>query len=177
MRVLLLAAITVDGKIARGDHEIISWSSPEDKRMFSRVSQEAGVLIMGRNTYETLEQPLPHRLHVVLTHDTNHKAPQYVEFTSAPPAHIIDDLQQRGFQTAILAGGARTYRTFITAGLVDELWLTLEPLAFGGGISLLGDNPRDLLNLKLRLIQSRLLNESSLQLQYQVLDRETADLG
>jgi dihydrofolate reductase len=104
-----------------------------------------------------------------LTHDQTRPAPPHVEFTSAPPAVILGDLEKRGFQTAVLAGGARTYRTFIDAGLVDELWLTFEPLGFGNGISLLGDDPDDPLNLRLRLIQSQLLNESSLQVQYQVL--------
>jgi dihydrofolate reductase len=166
VRVLLVAAITIDGKIARDSREIISWSSPEDKRMFMRVSQEAGLLIMGRSTYETLDRPLPERLHIVLTSDMNRPAAPQVEFTSASPAHILEDLEKRGFETAILAGGARTYRTFIDAGLVDELWLTVEPLAFGEGISLLGDYPLD---LRLHLIQSDLLNESSLQLRYRVL--------
>jgi dihydrofolate reductase len=166
VRVLLVAAITIDGKIARDSREVISWSSPEDKRMFMRVSQEAGLLIMGRSTYETLDRPLPERLHIVLTSDMNRPAPPQVEFTSASPADILDALEKRGFKTAILAGGARTYRTFIDAGLVDELWLTVEPLAFGEGISLLGDYPLD---LRLHLIQSALLNESSLQLRYRVL--------
>jgi dihydrofolate reductase len=166
VRVLLVAAITIDGKIARDSQEISNWSSPEDKRMFMRVSQEAGLLIMGRSTYETLDRPLPERLHIVLTSDMNRPAPPQVEFTSASPAYILEDLEKRGFETAILAGGARTYRTFIDAGLVDELWLTLEPLAFGEGISLLGDNPLD---LRLHLIQSELLNESSLQVRYRVV--------
>jgi dihydrofolate reductase len=167
MRVLLLAAMTIDGKIARATHEVIKWNSPEDKSMFMRVSQESGVLIMGRNTYETLERPLPERLHIVLTHRTmNRPSPEQVEFTSAPPADILADLERRGYQTVILAGGAATNRVFIDAGLVDELWLTLEPLAFGTGISLLGETP---LHLRLRLIQSEHLSESSLQLRYQVL--------
>jgi dihydrofolate reductase len=166
MRVLLVAAMTIDGKIARGKHEVIDWSSPEDKSMFMRVSQESGVLIMGRNTYETLDRPLPGRLHVVLTRQTSSQpAPEQVEYTSAPPAEVLDDLARRGYQTVILAGGAEANRTFIDAGLVDELWLTLEPVAFGNGISLLGEAP---LNLRLRLIQSVLLNESSLQIRYQV---------
>jgi dihydrofolate reductase len=166
MRVLLVAAMTIDGKIARGTHEVIDWSSPEDKSMFMRVSRESGVLIMGRNTYETLERPLPERLHIVLTRRTSSQpAPEQVEFTSAPPAEILDELARRGYQTVILAGGAEAYRTFIDAGLVDELWLTVEPVAFGNGISLLGEAP---LSLRLRLIQSVHLNESSLQLRYQV---------
>ncbi len=168
MRVLLLAAITIDGKIARGPHEAVDWSSREDKRMFMRVSQESGVLIMGRSTYETLEQPLPKRLHVVMTHDPAllaSKPSEQVEFTSDTPAEIVAKLGARGYETAILAGGAATYGSFIAAGMVDELWLTLEPLAFGGGISLLGDGA---LNLRLRLLHHELLNENSLHLRYAV---------
>ena len=166
MRVLLVAAMTIDGKIARGIHEVIDWSSPEDKSMFMRVSQESGVLIMGRHTYETLPRPLPGRLHIVLTRGSGSQPPpEHVEFTSASPAAILAYLERRGYQTVILAGGAEANRTFIDAGLVDEMWLTLEPLAFGNGISLVGDTP---LSLRLRLIQSEHLNESSLQLRYQV---------
>jgi dihydrofolate reductase len=166
MRVLLVAAMTIDGKIARGIHEVIDWSSPEDKSMFMRVSRESGVLIMGRNTYETLERPLPGRLHIVLTRGSSSRPiSKQVEFTSAPPADILADLERRGYQTVILAGGAEANRTFVDAGLVDELWLTLEPLAFGNGVSLLGETP---LSLRLRLIQSEHLNESSLQLRYEV---------
>jgi dihydrofolate reductase len=134
--------------------------------MFMHVSKESGVLIMGRNTYETLERPLPGRLHIVLSRRTSRPpAPEQVEFTSAPPAQILDDLARRGYQTVILAGGAEANRTFIDANLVDEMWLTLEPVAFGSGISLLGEAP---LSLRLRLIQIVQLNESSLQLRYQV---------
>src|SRR5215469_3671616 len=117
MRVLLMAAMTIDGKIARDKHEVIDWSSPEDKSMFMRVSRESGVLIMGRNTYETLKQPLPGRLHIVLTHRTSSQpALEQVEFTSAPPAVILDDLARRGYQTVILAGGAEANRTLSTPG-------------------------------------------------------------
>ena len=69
MRVLILAAITVDGKIARGDAEFTGWSSREDKRLFARTSREAGVVVMGRRTFETLPAPLPGRLNVVLSHE------------------------------------------------------------------------------------------------------------
>src|SRR4029077_13639552 len=62
MRVLILAAITVDGKIARADAEFTGWSSHEDKRLFARTSREAGVVVMGRRTFETLPAPLPGRI-------------------------------------------------------------------------------------------------------------------
>ena len=166
MRVLLLAAITVDGKIARSPHELSDWSSREDKRLFAQTSREAGVLIMGRNTYETLPAPLPGRLHVVLSDRPADAAPLGVEFTDEPPERILVHLESRGYSTVVLAGGAQAYRTFLEAGLVDEMWLTVEPLAFGVGVSLLGDRP---LGLRLALLECRQLGEGAVWLRYQVV--------
>lgn len=166
MRVLLLAALTVDGKIARSAHELSDWSSREDKRLFVRTSKEAGVIVMGRATYETLPAPLPGRLHVVLTRQpANRAAPEGVEFTDDPPARVLARLAGRGYTTVVLGGGAQTYRAFLDAGLVDELWLTVEPLAFGRGIALFGDDPLD---LRLDLLECRQLGEQAVHLRYRV---------
>jgi dihydrofolate reductase len=171
-RVLLVAAITVDGKIARHVDDFNDWSSREDKRLFFRTSREAGVVIMGRTTYETLPAPLPGRLHMVLTSRPDQVAPAGVELTSEPPARILERLAERGYTTAVLAGGARTYRAFLEAGLVDELWLTVEPLAFGGGISLFGDAA--LLDTRLTLLECQRLGEQAVHLRYQVVRKEEA---
>ena len=163
---LLLAALTVDGKIARSAHELSDWSSREDKRLFMRTSKEAGVIVMGRATYETLPAPLAGRLHVVLTRQpANRAAPAGVEFTDDPPARVLAQLAGRGYTTVVLGGGAQTYRAFLDAGLVDELWLTVEPLAFGRGIALFGDDPLD---LRLDLVECRQLGEQSVHLRYRV---------
>jgi dihydrofolate reductase len=165
--VLLLAALTVDGKIARHAHELTAWSSSDDKRLFARTSQEAGVVIMGRHTFETLPAPLPGRQHIVLTRRAATGLPALlsaqVEFTDDPPARIVRRLAERGYASAVLGGGAQTFRAFLTAGVVDELWLTIEPLAFGSGIALLGDEPLD---LRLRLLECRRLGEQSVLLRY-----------
>ena len=133
MRVLILAAITVDGKIARGDAEFTGWSSREDKRLFARTSREAGVVVIGRRTFETLPAPLPGRINVVLSHERPATLSDGVEYTAEPPEQVIASLEQRGFSTVVIGGGASVYRAFLVAKLVDEIWLTVEPLAFVPG--------------------------------------------
>jgi len=165
MPVLLLAVITLDGKIARNAHELSNWSSREDKRLFARTTREAGVVIMGRSTYETMSRPLPDRLNIVMTHHPPQTAPAGVEFTSDLPRRILERLAERGYSTVIITGGAQVYRAFLEAGLVDELWLTIEPLAFGEGIALFGDAP---LAHRFTLLEVQRLNESSLHLRYRV---------
>src|SRR5579884_1219372 len=98
MRVVLLAVITLDGKIARRIDELTTWSSREDKQLFARVTREAGVCVMGRHTYETMTRPLPDRLNVVMTsRPPEDTLPQGVEFTDATPAQVLANLESRGY--------------------------------------------------------------------------------
>jgi dihydrofolate reductase len=173
VRVILLAVITLDGKIARNAHELSDWSSREDKRLFARTTREAGVVVMGRSTYETMPRPLPGRLNVVMTHRPPDGAPEGVEFTGEPPQRIMEDLARRGFGTVVVSGGAQVYRAFLEAGLVDELWLTVEPLAFGAGISLFGDAP---LERRYTLLEVQRLGEGgAVHLRYAVVKTSTEE--
>lgn len=172
MRVLLLAAITLDGKIARDASQFTNWSSREDKRLFQRTSKEAGVVIVGRATFETFPGPLPGRLNMVMTRDAaaasaRHGQVEGVEFTDERPAVVLARLEALGYSTAVLGGGAQIYRAFLEAGLVDELWLTVEPLAFGAGISLFGDARVDL-DQRFTLVEVERLGEQSVHLRYRV---------
>jgi dihydrofolate reductase len=93
---------------------------------------------VGHNTYKTFPAPLPGRLHMVLTTNTSNKVPVpgQVEFTSAAPAEIVAGLEARGYTEAVLTGGAQVNALFLKAGLVNEIWLTVEPLIFGSGLDL-----------------------------------------
>jgi dihydrofolate reductase len=163
VRVLLLAVITLDGKIARHAHELSNWSSREDKRLFARTTREAGVVIMGRSTYETIGRPLPDRLNVVMTRHPPVDAPEGVEFTADSPRRILERLAARGYNAVAVTGGAQVYRAFLEAGVVDELWLTVEPLAFGEGISLFGDAPFE---QRFALLEAQRLGEGAVHLRY-----------
>jgi dihydrofolate reductase len=138
MKIILMAAVTIDGKIARDEAHFVDWSSREDKKLFFSTTKRAGVIILGNNTYKTLPSPLPGRLHVVLTRSLVGKenVPGTVEYTDAPPEQIVADLEARGYTEAVLTGGAQVNALFLQSDLVDEIWLTVEPLIFGLGIDL-----------------------------------------
>lgn len=166
MKVLLLAAITIDGRIARSDSELINWTSKEDKEMFVRVTKEAGVMVMGRKTFETFPKPLPGRLHIVMTREkgSHTDIPGVVEFTEKQPKEILGDLAGRGFETVVIAGGATINTLFLREGLLDEVWLTVEPKAFGEGVSVF-NTPVD---AELFLIGTERINANSVALKYHV---------
>lgn len=166
MKVILMAAVTIDGKIARDEHHFVDWSCKEDKKMFFQVSRRAGVVILGHNTYKTLPAPLPGRLHVVLTTNVADKVSTSgeVEFTDSSPQEIVAELEVRGYTEAVLTGGAQINALFLKANMVDEIWLTVEPVIFGVGIDLFRGVQFD---LRGKLAQVEKLNEGgSVHLRY-----------
>ena len=74
IKVILIAAISADGKIAeRTDQNSLDWTSKEDTRFFIERTKQAGALIMGRKTFESIGKPLPGRINLILTKDANYR--------------------------------------------------------------------------------------------------------
>jgi dihydrofolate reductase len=166
MKVTLVAAITIDGKLARNSAHFVDWTSREDKKLFFSTSKRAGVIIMGNNTFRTLPAPLPGRLHIILTNDLAGKesTPGQVEYTNKSPQAILADLEARGYTEVVLGGGSQANSLFLQSGLVDEISLTVEPLIFGLGIDLFTSVQFD---LRARLLEVEKLNEAgSVHLRY-----------
>lgn len=166
MNVIALAAVTVDGKISRSDTELVNWTSKEDKQFFAQTTKEAGVIVLGKKTFDTFSKPLPGRLHIVLTkHPEVHANIEgVVEYTNKTTREILDMLGKRGFETVIIAGGAQIYTLFLKEKCLDEVWLTIEPKIFGTGVPLFTEELQTLLNL----IEYKQLTENVLLVKYKV---------
>jgi dihydrofolate reductase len=163
MKLLLLMAITADGKIARHHSEFPGWTSSADKRMFKSISEAAGVVIMGSRTYETIGNPLPNRLNVVMTRRPNaYRSTSNLMFCADAPAVLIEWLTSKGYETAVLAGGATINSLFLKAARIDEMMLTVVPRIFGQGLSLFSE-PAD---IKLSLIAAQEIDQDLRLLHY-----------
>jgi dihydrofolate reductase len=166
MKLILLMAQTVDGKIARDSNHFPDWTVSADKRFFAARTREAGVIIMGSRTFDTLGEPLPGRKNVILTRNAERiSRPPGLIFTDDPPAQLLAKLGAEGYREAILAGGARINSLFAAENLIDELIVTISPRLFGSGLSLF-DTPLD---LQLRLLEVRRLDTDLLLLHYRVI--------
>lgn len=160
--VILLVAMSTDGFIAPANGASLpstSWTSKEDKQFFTEKSQAIGTLIMGSKTFETIGRALPGRRSIVMTSHTK----RYTEFndpnlvfTSQSPEEILADLSKQGAKQAALCGGASIYNLFLQKGLVDKIFITVEPHVFGEGIKLFSaENEK-----KFKLLEKRKLNEA-----------------
>lgn len=160
----LIAAQTADGFIARNAHELSTrWTSKEDAAFYRQKSTEAGVIVMGRSTYETFNKPLPNRVNLVLTrslpggNDEVAKAKTLekgqVYYTCLAPQALIQKLAELGFSQLAVSGGASVYQQFVASGVVNRMWITIEEnVRFGEGIALFApDYP---LEKEMRLVET-----------------------
>lgn len=166
MTVFIIAALSVDGMIGLTKDHHADWTSKEDKQLFVKLTKEAGVMVMGANTFKTLGRGLPGRKTIVYSYDSSvtDGAEGDVEWTDQPPQELLERLAKDGYESVAICGGAQIYSTFLAADLVDELYLTIEPVIFGEGISFASNVPQQ----KLNLLESRQLNDDTVLLHYKV---------
>lgn len=126
---------------------------------------------MGNTTYKILAPDyLPLKDNgttIVLTSDTKQPPPNpTVLFTDQRASEIVSLLEQKGHIEAVIIGGTMTISEFMNVGLVDDVFLVMEPVFFGNGLPLFKNNEFE---LKLRLEGIAKTNESTLQIHYSVL--------
>lgn len=161
MKVFIVAALSADGFISHDTDEMADWTSKEDKKLFVELTKRAGVLVMGGATYRTIGRPLPGRKNIVYT---RRPIDGDVEVTQEAPQALVRRLAQEGYDELAVCGGRSIYEMFLAAGVVDELYLTIEPVLFGSGIKLC----ELAVDMPLKLLDSRLLNENSMLLHYEI---------
>lgn len=159
-----MMAMTADGKIAKDSNHFPDWTSREDKRFFSEISKNAGVVIMGDKTFNTFKSPLKDRLNVVFTLNKNLEKQDGVRWVSGSIDNVLRGLKKEGFTEAILGGGAFLNTSFLKKGLIDEIVLTIEPKIFGKGLGLFCED----FDVSLELKDVKKINNNSIVVRYKV---------
>nr|AIA15109.1 Dihydrofolate reductase [uncultured bacterium] len=167
MKVVLIAAITVDGFIGKTADHLADWTGGADKKLFVQVTKEAGAIVMGSTTFATIGRALPGRRMIVYTTKPKKITAGGVETTNEPPAKLIARLTKEGAHGLAVCGGATIYTQFMAAGVVDELYITVAPTVFGTGIPLFTTNEDIAQNLE--LIEQSLLDENTILLHYKTI--------
>ena len=175
MKKILVVATSLDGYIAQSKEQIATaWTSQEDKKWFNNVSKEIGVMIMGRQTYETIGFPLPGRKTIVMTRDEQFQAEKIEGFQvgggqnlyktgEKTPEEIMAILADKGLEKVAICGGARVYEAFLRAKMVDELYLTIEAVFLGKGIKLLDVRENEVFEpLKLKILDKIELSKQTM---------------
>ena len=120
---ILIAAVTVDGFIARHSNEITSWT--KDLHLFKKQTMGHSI-IMGPNTFNTLSKELIGREVIVTTRNDNPK--EIIRGTSSKKCFI--------------AGGGKTNSLFYP--FLTHMYITPHPHIFGEGVKLFSDQTSEL---------------------------------
>lgn len=138
VRYWAIAVMTLDGKIAKNSRHASRWSSKEDKRFLHQKLAGCDVIIVGKHTYDVSRQPLSQRNCIVITRSV--KSPRRVGerclHCNPNTVNLKSLIQKLGYKNACVLGGTQTYSLMLKKGLLDELFLTVEPLVFGNGLPL-----------------------------------------
>jgi dihydrofolate reductase len=165
MNTFIISALTTDGYIAKNATHPALWTSKADKKRFVEITKRAGVVVMGLNTFNTLGgKPLKDRLNIIYS-PTPLPPMENVETTTLAPEELLKSLEARGIKEVAICGGSTIYSMFMKTGLVNKLYLTVEPVIFGDGMRLFKDD----MDFKLKLIKSEITEEGTLMLDYDVL--------
>ena len=133
MKVILIAAITLDGFIARSPEDEMEWSL--DQHLFKKQTTKHTVFV-GSTTAKLLNTLLPNRNLVVINRRSN-------------PKKLISSVKD---DYCFVAGGARTNLLFFEE--ITDMFLTPHPLFFKKGLSLFHGGSKKIqtkLNKRLRV--------------------------
>ena len=182
MKTFIIVATTLDGFIGKSAGDVSTrWTSKEDAAWFSKRTKEADLCVMGRTTYETFNRPLKDRATLVLTSNPGKFSQDQRRFgTEVTVVDQTTDIQallskqktqvwatslkidllhqlltQAGAQELAVCGGASVYTQWLKAGLVDEMYLTLEPVFFGQGVKLFTED----VDVGIEVVSERVLNK------------------
>lgn len=161
-------AITVNGYIATPSHET-PWSD-EEWNSYRSIVQEVGNVIIGKTTYDVMKvvdefKNIGNPFTVIVTsNELDTDSPNFVVAKS--PQEALQILESKGYSTGLIGGGGILNSTFLKAGLVDEVYLDVEPFVFGKGIKLFAD---DDFKVKLELLGTKNLSKNTIQLHYNVV--------
>jgi dihydrofolate reductase len=169
MEIFIIAAQTADGFIARDANHPAVWTSKEDKKRFVELTKDAGVVVMGSTTFKTLPRPLKERLNVVYSNslkdeDLNTDPERKCMVTNKKPTDLVEDLARLGYTKIAICGGSEIYSLFMESGLVNKLYLTVEPILFGNGINVFKRPFFE--DVRLRLDKSEITEQGSVFLDY-----------
>ena len=167
MNCFIIAALSADGYIARDSSApSTAWTGKADKKRFVEISKRAGVVVMGQNTWKTFGgRALKDRLNIVYSPERLADMPEGTETTTKSPSELLTELESRGFKEVAICGGSTIYTMFMKSGLVERLYLTVEPVVFGDGVRLF----KEPLDFKFKLDELVKTDNGTLLLDYSVI--------
>ena len=171
-------ATSLDGFIARSDGSI-DWLDhanrlipPGEDCGYGEFIASVDAIVMGRHTFQQVltfaEWPYGRLPVVVLSHEPlfiPEAVSRTVSASEEAPDKLVARLSAQGARQLYIDGG-RTIQSFLSAGLIDALTITVIPVLLGTGRPLFGALPHD---VQLAHVATRIYDFGFVQHTYHVL--------
>ncbi len=149
-RCSVFIATSLDGFIARSDGRI-DWLEEANQRVtpgedcgYGQFMADVDALVMGRNTFEQVLSfdawPYGSTPVIVMSHRAIAVPPilpPVVSASTETPAALVARLSAQGVRKIYVDGG-QTIQSFLAAGLIDDITITVIPVLLGSGKRLFG---------------------------------------
>ena len=167
-RFVAFVAESVDGRISLASKTLPDWTSKEDRRFFRRALAGFEAFVVGRNTYQAAAANLRKRNTFVFSsrlRKTQKKGT--VTFVNPSLVNLMELF--RNYRTVAVLGGGMVYQAMLENDLLDEIFVTVEPLIFGRGKAMFVGGRR---TIRLRLLSAKRLNQKGTMLLHYQVDRQ-----
>ncbi|HBV01310.1 MAG TPA: hypothetical protein DEF00_02880 [Candidatus Taylorbacteria bacterium] len=164
-RFVAFVAASIDGRISLSEKTLPRWTSKEDWRFLERSLSRTDAVVVGRNTYRAAAKRLRKRNTFVLSNRLKAMA-RRGSITFVNPANVDLASLLAKYKTVAVLGGGAVYRFMLESGLLDEIFITVEPFIFGRGKEMFVDGTR---TTRVSLLSVKRLNRAgTLLLHYQI---------
>lgn len=164
-RYIAFVAASVDGRISLTEKKLPDWTSKEDWDFFQDALSRADAVVVGRNTYQAATERLRKRNTFVFSSRLK-TLRRKGSVTFVNPVHVSIAELLGIYKTVAVCGGGNVYRFMLENNLLDELYVTIEPLIFGRGKAMFVGGTQ---TTHLRLLSARRLNRTgTLLLHYEI---------
>ena len=146
-RVRVFVGTSLDGFIAGPDDDLSFLDPPEGATLegdhgFGQLLEETGALLMGRRTYDVVtsfDVPWPYGERPLLVATSRPLEPAHptVQAVRGSITELVEQARAAAAGKDVYLDGGALIRAALMADLVDELTITLVPIAIGRGVPLL----------------------------------------
>lgn len=153
---VMMAAVSLDGFIAKHESEDVWFTSPEDKKVLREQIQKSDYLVVGRKTFDLSKDILKKRPCLIISRNAKQEFPGTRALTWVD---FVQELKQEKFthKRLLILGGAEIYTLALRDLALATIYLTIEPWLLGSGVPLLHsiNSPKKLLCQKVETLNGQ----------------------
>lgn len=131
MKCKIKLIVAFDEKYYIGKDNKLLWNIPEDLQLFKNKTK-GKIVIMGRNTYESIGKPLKDRYNIILSNDKEFYDKIHLKETFSGNMRVFNDMNKLlewlkdldSNDEVFIIGGKSLYKQFLDMNLVDEMYIS-----------------------------------------------------